>query len=162
MREFSDVLSSTDFGSCSLLPFRINMSEGTSPVASKPYQIDPILVKRVDAKLDGYLATGLIEHSTSPFASPLVVVSKKSGGTRVTVNYKKVNKLSVLGQLPVPCTDAVVESLGKGRRFSLINLPASSHQITVNEDIVPLTAFCAPRYLLHWLRMPQGCTASPG
>ena len=49
------------------------------------------LGKKVDATLTQYLAAGLIQHLTSPYSSPLVVIPKKFGGVRITVNYKKLN-----------------------------------------------------------------------
>ena len=68
----------------------------------RPYRINPPTAKKVDAILDRFLAAGLIQHSTSPWASPVVVIPKKSGDIRITVNYKKLKKLSILGQLPIP------------------------------------------------------------
>ena len=38
--------------------------------------------------------------SPSPFSSPLVVIPKKNGGVRITVNYKNPNKISSLGNCP--------------------------------------------------------------
>ena len=63
----------------------------------RPYRINPPTAKKVDAILDKFLAAGLIQHSTSPWASPVVVIPKKSGDIRITVNYVKLNKLSILG-----------------------------------------------------------------
>ena len=64
--EFPDVFSSskTDFGSCSLMPFKISAPEGSKPVTSRPHRINPILAQEVDATLNHYLAAGLIQHST--------------------------------------------------------------------------------------------------
>ena len=86
--EFLNVFSTPkpDFGSCSLMPFEISVPEGSAPVTSRPHRINPILAKEVDATLNPYLAVGLIQHSTSPFSSPLVVIPKKSGGVKITVN----------------------------------------------------------------------------
>ena len=84
----------TGFGSFSLMPFEISVPEGSAPVTSRPHRINPILAKEVDATLNQYLAAGLIQHSTSPYLNPLVVIPKKSGGVRITVNYKKLNKLA--------------------------------------------------------------------
>ena len=73
--EFPDVFftSKTDFNSCPLMPFDISVSEGSAPVTSRPHRINPIVAKEVDATLNQYLAAGLIQHSTSPYSSPLVV-----------------------------------------------------------------------------------------
>ena len=105
--EFPDVFftSKTDFGSCSLKPFEISVPEGSAPVTSLPHRINPFLAKEVDATLNQYLTAGLIQHSTSPYSSPLVVIPKKSGGVRITVNYKKLNQISKLSQLPIPRVD---------------------------------------------------------
>ena len=84
--------SKTDFGSCSLMPFEISVPEDSAPVTSRPHRINPILAKEMDATLNQYLAAGLIQHSTSPYSSPLVIIPKKSGGVRIAVNYKKLNQ----------------------------------------------------------------------
>ena len=75
------------------------------------------MAKEVDVTLNQYLAVGLIQHSTSPYSNPLVVILKKSGGVRITVNYKKLNKISSLSQLPIPRVDQVLDSLGNGGCF---------------------------------------------
>ena len=116
-----------------MIPFEISVPPNSSPVTSRPYRINPPTVKKVDAVLDKFLAAGLIQHSTSPWASPVVVIAQKSGDTRITVSYKKPNKLSILGQLPIPRVDEVLDKLGTGRIFSLFDLVSSFHQITVHK-----------------------------
>ena len=91
-----------------------------------------------------------------------MVVPMKSGDVRITVNYKKLNQISMLSQLPIPCVDQVLDVFGSGRVFSLFDLVSSFHQIKAHTDTVPLTAFCTPTGLYEWLVMPQGSSASPG
>ena len=64
------------------------MPEGNAPVTSRPHRINPILAKEVDATLNQYAAinSGLTQRSTSPCSSPMVVIPKRSGGVRITVN----------------------------------------------------------------------------
>ena len=73
-----------------------------------------------------------------------MVIPKKCGGVQITVNYKKLNQISSLSRLPIPRGDQILDSLSKGRVFSLFDLVSSFHQITAHEDTVPLTAFCTP------------------
>ena len=124
--------------------------------------INPILAKEVDATINQYLPAGLIQHSTSPYSNLLVVIPKKSGGVRITVNYKQLNQISKLSQLQIPRVDQVLDSLGSGWVFSLLDLVPSFHQIKVHKDKVPLTTFCSLTGLYEWLVMPQGSSASPG
>eukprot|EP00904_Undaria_pinnatifida_P011359 jgi/Undpi1/7353/HiC_scaffold_22.g09826.m1 len=76
--EFPDVFSTSkpDFGSCSLIPFKIFIPPDSAPVFSRLYLITSILAKKANAVLDQYLAAGLIQHSTSPYASPMVAIPK--------------------------------------------------------------------------------------
>ena len=162
--DFPDVFSTskTDFGSCSLRPIEFSVPEGGAPVTSRPHRINPIVAKEVDSTLNQYLAAGLIQHSTSPYSSPLVVIPKKSCGVRITVNYKKITQITKLSQLPIPRVDQVLDSLGSDRVFSLFDFASSFHQITAHKGTVPLTAFCTRTGLYESLVMAQGSSASPG
>ena len=122
------------------MPFEIFVPEGSAPVIFRPHRINPTLAKEVDAILNQYLAAGLIQHSTSPYSSPLVVIPKKSGGVWITVNYKKLNKISGLSQLPIPRVAQVPYSLGKGRLFSLFGLVSSFHQMPAHKNSFLFTA----------------------
>ncbi|CAB1099587.1 unnamed protein product [Ectocarpus sp. CCAP 1310/34] len=161
--EYSDVFSTskTDFGSCTIMPFTLSVPAGTKPVASRPYRINPLMQKKVDTILDQYLAAGLIQHSTSLWASPLIVIPKKDGSVRITVNYKRLNALVDLDGQPLPRVDGILDSLYTGKVFSIFDLNSAFHQIVCDEDTVPLTAFCTPTRLFEWLPMPQGANASP-
>ena len=160
---FADVSSKskTDFDSCSLMPFEIPVPKRSPPVTSRPHRVNLVLAEELDTSLNEYLAAGLVEHSTSPYSSPLVVISKKSGGMRITVNYKKLNQISSLSQLPTPRMDQVLDCLGKGRVFSLFDLVSSFQQISAHKDTFPLTVFCTPTGLYEWLVMLQRSSASP-
>ena len=110
----------------------------------------------MDTILDEYLAAGPTQHSTSPYSSPVVIIPTKSGGIRLTINYKKLNNISILGQLPIPRVDEILDKLGTGRVFSLFDLVSSFHQTTVHKDTIPLAAFCTPTCLSEWLVMLKG------
>ncbi|CAB1103024.1 unnamed protein product [Ectocarpus sp. CCAP 1310/34] len=116
----------------------------SEPVTSRPYRVDPPVAKQVDAILDQYLAACFIQHSTSPYSSPLVVIPKNPGGVRITVNYRKLNKLCTLSQLRIPRVDDTLDKLLKGKIYSLLYMKSSFHQITVHRDTIPLTASAAP------------------
>ena len=148
--EFPDVFSTskTDFSSCSLMPFKITVPPHSEPVTFRRYRINHN-ARNSHTVLDQYLAATLIQHSTSPYSSLMVAIPKKDGGIRITINYKKLNAISSLGQLPIPRVDEVLDSLGKGRIFSLFDMVSSCHQIAIDKDTIPLTAFCTPDRLFE-------------
>ena len=160
---YADVFSFSklNYGECSLRPFEIKVPPGTQPIQSHPYRLNPVLSKQVDAILDSYLAAGLIQHSTSPWSSPLVCVPKKSGGIRITANYQKLNKVTEIPQIAIPRVDEVLDTLGGGSVFSVFDLISGFTQLTIHPATIPLTAFCTPNGLYKWLRMPQGASGAP-
>ena len=122
----------------------------------------PYLAKEVDATLNQYLASGLIQHSKSPYSSPLVVILKKSGGVWITVKYKKLNQINKLK----PAADS---PRGPGPR--LLGLRTGVFPVRLGflvppdkgaQGYGPLTAFCTPTGLYEWLVMPLGSSALPG
>ena len=163
LTEYADIFSSSklDYGACSLRPFEIKVPHGTQPIQSRPYRLNPVLSKQVDAILDSYLAAGLIQHSTSPWSSPLVCVPKTSDGIRTTVKYQKLNEVTEIPQIAIPHVDEVLDTLGGGSVFSVFDLFSGFTQLTIHPDTIPLTAFCTPSELYECLRMPQGAARAP-
>ena len=160
---YADVFSSSKlhYGECSLRPFEIKVPHGTQPIQSRPYRLNPVLSKQVDAFLDSYLAVSLIQHSASAWPSPLVCVPKKSGGIRIPVICQKLNKVTVVPQIAIPRVDEVLDTLGGGSVFSVFDLFSGFTQLTIHPDTIPLTAFCTPNGLYEWLRMLQGAAGAP-
>ena len=72
--------------------------------------------------MDSYLAAGILEHSTSQWASPLVIVRNRDGSIRITVDYKRLNAVSIVGKLPLPHLDEVLDALGEGKLYSTFDL----------------------------------------
>ncbi|CAM9934561.1 unnamed protein product, partial [Sphacelaria rigidula] len=142
--------------------FEFTLQPGVSSISSRPYRTNPLLTKKVNAILDPYLGAGLIQHSSSPWASPLVVVPQKDGSIRTTANYQRLNRVTVVGKLSVPRIDEVFDSLGEGTIFSTFDLASGLSQIAIHPDTVPSMAFCTSSGLYEWLRMPQGAATSPG
>ena len=153
--------SKLDYGACSLRPFEIKVTHGTQPIQSRPYRLNPFLLKQVDAILDSYLAAGLIQHSTSPWSTPLVCVPRESGGIRITVNYQELNKVTEIPQIAIRRVDEVLDTLGGGSVFSVFDLFSGFTELTIHPDTIPLTAFCTPSGLYEGLRMPQGAAGAP-
>ena len=90
----------TDLGHCHALPFVIRTPADAKPISSRPYRTNPVLTKKVDAIIDSYLAAGLVQHSTSPWSSPVVVVPKPNGDIWITVNYKRLNDITIIPRVP--------------------------------------------------------------
>lgn len=67
---------------------------------------------------------GVIEPSTSPWASPVVLV-QKDGSTRFCVDYRKVNDVTRKDAYPLPRIDATLDTLHGSQWFTTLNLLSS-------------------------------------
>ena len=87
----------------------------------------------IDKLVQEYLATGIIQNSSSPFARPIVLVGKKDGSWRLCVDYKDLNKHTVKNKFPIPLLDDLLDELADSSIFILqvnkvdyIDLPIAS------------------------------------
>lgn len=73
----------------------IPLVEGTRPVTVRPYRYPLALKDEIETQVDAMLKQGLIQHSTSPFTSPVLLVRKKDDTWRFCVDYRYLNAVTV-------------------------------------------------------------------
>ena len=123
---------------------------------------NPVVARESDSIIDKYLKAGIMRRSQSPYAAPIVVVLKKTGGIRITCDYRRLNEATVFPQTPIPRIDELLDTLGSASFFSSFDMMSGFHQIMIGENSVPLTAFCTTSGLYEFLVMPMGTSGSPG
>lgn len=127
------------------------------PIKQRCYPISPAVQKHVDAELDRMLRDGVIEPSSSPWASPIVLVRKKDNSYRFCVDYRKLNKVTERDAYPLPFVSHTLDKLRDARFLSSLDIKSAYWQIPVDEASKPLTAFTVPRRgLFQFCRMPFG------
>ena len=83
------------------LEHRISTGDAT-PVRLPPYCIPHAFRETVHQELKEMLEHGVIEHSNSDWAAPLVTVQKKDPTLRLCVDYRRLNTLSKSDVYPMP------------------------------------------------------------
>ncbi|KAE9263088.1 hypothetical protein PR003_g33284, partial [Phytophthora rubi] len=85
-----------------------------APIAQRVRKIAPQFREKVSDLLKGLLSAKIIRHSTSPWASPIVMIIKKNGvDIRLCIDYRLVNGLTKLMIYPMPLINDLLEDLDK-------------------------------------------------
>ena len=77
---------------------------------------------------------GVVQPSSSPWSSPVVMVRKKDGTHRFCVDYRGLNSVTKLDTFPLPRIDDLLDQLGHSRYFSTLDLASGYWQIRVHPN----------------------------
>jgi hypothetical protein len=64
--------------------------------------------------------SGLIQPSSNPFSSPVLLVKKKDQSYIFCIDYRYLNAITTKGQFPVPVIDEFLDELQKISWFSTL------------------------------------------
>ena len=112
-------------------------------------------------QLADLLSKGLIRPSASPWGSPIIFVDKRDGTTRLCVDYRKLNDVTIKNKYPLPKIEDLFDQLNGARVFSKIDLRSGYHQLKIRESDIPKTAFTTRYGLFEYTVMSFGLTNAP-
>ena len=154
-------MSHTDSGQTSVVEH--NISTGSAkPIKQQPRRTTKALEEEEEKILKEQLENGIIQKSTSPWASPIVYVRKKDGTLRPCVDYRRVNEVTEKDAYPLPVTSDCLDYLNGSRYISSLDLQSGYWQIKMDEKDRAKTAFTSRHGLYEYPVMPFGLTNAPG
>ena len=108
------------------------------PVRSLPYgQVREAFAKEIEKLTNA----GIARPSTSPLASPVVMVRKKDGGWRMGVDYRRLNSVTKFDCFQLPRLDEALDVFAGATVFMSLDLAMAYNQVPVKLADVEKTAF---------------------
>lgn len=143
-------------GKTSLLKHVINVGNAT-PIKQRHYAVSPAIEKKMFEEIDRMLELGVIEESMSAWSSPVTIVSKPGGKSRLCLDARRVNSVTVKDSYPMPIIGSILSRLKDTYYISSIDLKDAFWQVELEESSRDKTAFTIPgRPLYQFTRMPFG------
>ena len=155
---FNDIISkgSNDIGKTLLVEMDIDTGD-SPPIASKPYTLSLKHYDWVQKEITTLEKAGIITKSISPWASPVVIVAKKSAPgeplqRRMCVDFRRLNKQlpevknmsggkGCISLVPLPKIDELYTKLQGYKVFSTLDLRSGYYHIGLSDSAKPKTAF---------------------
>ena len=93
------------------IDFGIDLLSDKNPISIPPYQMSPVELKELKAQLKDLLDKGFIRPSISPWGAPALFVKKKNGSLRMCIDYRQLNKVTIMNKYPLPQIDVLFDQL---------------------------------------------------
>lgn len=107
-----------EIGCATTIKHSIEINDKTKPIA-EPLRRKPLAhVEETKRQIQTMLEDGIISESSSPWASPYIVVKKKTGDNRVCIEFRKIHEATKKNVYPLPSIDKCLETLAGKQYFS--------------------------------------------
>ncbi|GBO35515.1 Retrovirus-related Pol polyprotein from transposon 17.6, partial [Araneus ventricosus] len=162
LQEFQNLFSTSDsdVGRCNMTQHRINTGNHP-PIKQYPRRLPLAKKEEAERLVKEMVDNGIIEESSGPWASPIVLVKKKDGSTRFCVDYRKLNEITIKDSYPLPRIDDTLDALNGSQWFSTLDLKSGYWQVEIQPEDKEKTAFTTGQGLWQFRVMPFGLCNVP-
>lgn len=140
---------------------QIRLVENSKIINLHPYRCSPATQMQIDKHVAELLQNEMIEESNSSWSSPVLLVSKKDGSTRMVIDYRNLNSITRTDSYSVPRIDETLDAVGTPQFISTFDLAQGFHQIPLAIDAREKTAFKTRRGHYQYKVMPFGLCNAP-
>ena len=145
---------------CNVIEHEIVLEDKT-PIYLRPYRKSEHERHEIRKQIAEMLGNGIIRKSRSAYSSPLILVPKPNGTKRICIDCRKLNKVTVRQNWPLPLIQDVLDRLSGSIFFSTLDLKSGYWQVAMHKDSIALTAFSTPDGHFEFVRLPFGLRNAP-
>ena len=137
------------------------ITKDARPIRCGPRRLAPAGLRTEQECVKDMLIGGQIEPSDSPWASPVVLVTKKDGLTRFCVDYRGLNSLTTKDAYPLPRIDDSLRLLGNQQWFPTMDLASGYWHAAMPPEAKRKAAIVTNEGLFQFRVMPFGLCNAP-
>ncbi|XP_076060384.1 uncharacterized protein LOC143036684 [Oratosquilla oratoria] len=125
----------------------------TDRIHMKVYPVPVHLKPHFESEVERLFQQGIIQRSSSPHCSPVVMVRKSDGSYRMAIDYRQLNAVTVFHAEPVCNIEEDLYKFSGSKYFSELDLCKAYYQVPLSERAKPLTAFPTHLGLMEFCRL---------
>ena len=131
------------------------------PISKKLRRFNPAETEQINKEINRMLKDKIIRKSVSPWCSPIVMVPKPDGSTRVCIDFREINKITKKDVFPLPRIDNMLDRLGGMQYYSTTDLACGFWAVEIYPPHQEKAAFICPMGLYEFIVMPFGMCNAP-
>jgi len=139
----------------------IDLKDGATPPWGPICPMSAYQLEELSKYLHKMLAEGKIVHSKSPAGALIFFVRKPNRRLRLCVDYRQLNKLTILNKYPLPLMTELRERVAIATIFSKRDLNEGYHLITIKKAAEWKTPFRTRYGYYKYKVMPFGFVNAP-
>ncbi|GBN02467.1 Transposon Ty3-I Gag-Pol polyprotein [Araneus ventricosus] len=161
-KEFQNLFSTcdADVGRCNMTQHRINTGDHL-PIKQYPRRLPFARKEEAERLVNEMGENGIIEESSGPWDSPIVLVEKKDASIRFCVDYRKLNEIAKNDSYLLPRIDDTLDALNGSQWFTTLDLKCGYWQVEIRPEDREKTAFTTGQGLWQFKVMPFGLCKAP-
>jgi hypothetical protein len=126
--------SNYDLGRTGLIKHEVDTGDA-KPINHQPRRLSPVKQAEADRQIKDMLERDIIEPSTSPWSSPITLVTKKNGSIRFCLDYRRLNEVTIKDCYPLSRIDDSLDCLRGSKWFATLDLASGYWQVELGSEL---------------------------
>ena len=138
--------------------YTINLEEGKTPLQMPICNLLQKELQILQEYLESALKKGQIRPSKSPTRAPILFILKAEGIIQLYINYRRLNKITIKNQYPLPLVSKLFNRLSHIKIFIKLDFYNAYYRICIKKGDKWKTAFKIRYSHFKYLVMPFSLT----
>ncbi|XP_036342204.1 uncharacterized protein LOC118754611 [Rhagoletis pomonella] len=135
-----------DIGRCKGIEMSIQVT-ADKPIVGKRYQVPFAQRSTLTDILRKLLDCGIIRSSNSPHAASVLLVKKSNGESRMCVDFRTLNEVTVKKNYIMPVVEEQLSRLAGNKYYTTLDMTSGYYQVPLAEESKQYTAFLTSNFL---------------